>query len=318
MSLVERNSNSQFDVPILFLIFRRPHTTEKVFEKIKKVKPPKLYIAADGPRDWVPGEAEKVQATRKYVLDNIDWECEVKTLFRDKNLGCGKAVSEAINWFFENEEKGIILEDDTVPSLSFFSFCKILLEKYKDEKKVWHISACNFMYQPKNDGDYFFSALPFIWGWATWATRWKYYDFEMKNFNDDVFIKNYWKGLDYIYWKKIFLKMKNKEIDTWDYQWCFTIWFYKALAVSPRVNMVENIGFGELSTHILKKTFKVELMAKDMEIKKHPSGISRDIEADRYFMKNVFLPKEPRGFIGLITYGTKIGKILQKIGLTKF
>ena len=318
MSLVERNSNSQFDVPILFLIFRRPHTTEKVFEKIKKVKPKKLYIAADGPRGWVPGEAEKVQATRKYVLDNIDWECEVKTLFRDKNLGCGKAVSEAINWFFENEEKGIVLEDDTVPSLSFFSFCKILLEKYKYEKKVWHISACNFMYQPKNNGDYFFSALPFIWGWATWATRWKFYDFEMKNLNDDNFIKNYWKGLDYIYWKKIFLKMKNKEIDTWDYQWCFTVWFYKGLAILPKVNMVENIGFGELSTHILKKTFKVELIAKDMEIKKHPSGISRNIEADRYFMNNIFLPKEPRGFIGLITYGTKIGKILQKIGLTKF
>jgi len=105
MSSAKGNSDSQFDVPILFLIFRRPHTTAKVFERIKKVKPKKLYIAADGPRDWVPGEAEKVQATRKYVLDNIDWECEVKTLLRDKNLGCGKAVSEAINWFLKTKKK---------------------------------------------------------------------------------------------------------------------------------------------------------------------------------------------------------------------
>jgi len=304
--------------PVLFLIFRRPHTTAKVFEKIRKVRPKKLYIAADGPRDWIPGEVDMVEATRKYVLNNIDWDCDVKTLFRDKNLGCGKAVSEAISWFFENEEKGIILEDDTVPSLSFFSFCEVLLEKYRDEKKIWHISACNFNYQSKDNGDYFFSALPFVWGWATWADRWKHYDFEIKNMNDDSFIKDYWNGLNLLYWKKIFLKMKNKEIDTWDYQWIFTIWFYKGLAILPKVNMVENIGFDEFSTHLFKNTFKLRSIDEYVQIRKHPSDISRDTIADRYFMKNIFLPKKPRGFIGMLMHGTKIGKILEKIGMAKF
>ncbi|MCX7759372.1 MAG: nucleotide-diphospho-sugar transferase, partial [bacterium] len=104
---------------VLLLTFKRLDTTRQVFEMIRKAKPPRLYIAGDGPRDWVEGEKEKVKAVRDYVMNNIDWNCEVKTLFRDKNLGCGRAVSEAITWFFEHEEMGIILEDDTVPSLSF-------------------------------------------------------------------------------------------------------------------------------------------------------------------------------------------------------
>jgi len=158
--------------PVLFLIFKRLDTTKQVFEQIKKAKPPRLYIAADGPRDYVEGEAEKVKAAREYVLSNIDWNCEVKTLFREKNLGCGKAVSEAITWFFENEEQGIILEDDTVPSQSFFWFCEELLNRYKDEKKVWHIGGTNFQDGIiRGNGDYYFSALNHIWGWASWVDR---------------------------------------------------------------------------------------------------------------------------------------------------
>src|SRR6056297_619848 len=129
-----KNKQKQFETPVLFLIFNRLDTTKQVFEEIRKAKPKQLFIAADGPR--TKQEKEKTDAVRKYVLDNIGWKCSVKKLFRNKNLGCKYAVSGAIDWFFENVEQGIILEDDCLPSQSFFRFCEELLEKYKDDERV--------------------------------------------------------------------------------------------------------------------------------------------------------------------------------------
>src|SRR4051794_16793681 len=116
--------------PLLFIIFNRPDTTQKVFDQIKKAKPTRLYVAADGPRITRTSDYILCKQTRNIVND-IDWDCEVKTLFREKNLGCKEAVSSAITWFFENEEEGIILEDDCLPADSFFKFCDLLLEKYR-------------------------------------------------------------------------------------------------------------------------------------------------------------------------------------------
>jgi hypothetical protein len=284
------NTYSSLKTPVLFLIFKRIDTTKQVFEQIRKAKPPKLYIAADGPRENIEGEAEKCKAVREYVLNSIDWDCKVKTLFREKNLGCGKAVSEAITWFFEQEEKGIILEDDILPSLSFLGFCEELLEKYKNDIRIWHIGGCNFQNGIiRGDGDYYFSALNHIWGWASWADRWRHYDFELKNINDDRFIENYWKGSALRYWKKIFWKMKNKEIDTWDYQWTFTMWFNNGLAILPNVNMITNIGFSLEGTHTTTGDSKFANMKRfDLILKKHPTKIERNIDADEYTYKHHF------------------------------
>jgi hypothetical protein len=293
MEIEKFSPHSPLKTPILFLIFKRLDTTKQVFEQIKKEKPPKLYIAADGPRKNVEGELEKCKAVREYVLNNIDWDCKVKTLFREKNLGCGRAVSEAITWFFEQEEEGIILEDDVLPSLSFFWFCEELLEKYKNDIRIWHIGGCNFQNGIiRGDGDYYFSALNHIWGWASWANRWKYYDFELKNMNSDRFIENYWKGSALRYWKRIFWKMKNKEIDTWDYQWIFTMWYHQGLGISPNVNLISNIGFGRDATHTENLNSKVaNLQRGDIILKNHPNKIVRDIEADYYtFYRNFYIP----------------------------
>jgi len=129
------------ETAVLFLVFNRLDTTKQVFEAIKKAKPPRLYIAADGARKNIDNEDKIVQDIRNYLISNIDWECEVKTLFREKNLGCKYAVSGAIDWFFENKEMGIILEDDCLPSQSFFWFCEELLNKYKDDKRIFLISG---------------------------------------------------------------------------------------------------------------------------------------------------------------------------------
>ena len=167
----------RFDVPILFLVYNRPDTTATVFEEIRKQKPKQLFVAADGPRTDMPGDAEKCKNTRELVMNGIDWECETKTLFRDNNLGCGLAVSNAITWFFKNVEEGIILEDGTLPDQSFFTYCKVLLEKYRYDDKLKMISGNNFQQGKwRGDGSYYFSAYSHIWGWASWRRTWKEYD----------------------------------------------------------------------------------------------------------------------------------------------
>ena len=268
--------------PVLFLIFKRLDTTKQVFEQIKKAKPPRLYIAADGPRDYVEGEAEKVKAAREYVLSNIDWNCEVKTLFREKNLGCGKAVSQAITWFFENEEMGIILEDDCLPSQSFFWFCEELLERYKDDMRVGQISGFNYGYKNKDlKYDYFFSKYPMIWGWASWANRWKNYSLDLEDF-DEIKALNFFNLLfDKKELRKrlsVFNRVKNNEIDTWDYQWSFALYKNIQFTVIPKKNYILNLGFGEDSTHtFIKNPYEHLTLEETNKSLEHPKYIVQDI-----------------------------------------
>jgi hypothetical protein len=278
---------------VLFLVFNRIDSTKRVFQAIRKAQPPILYIASDGARENIYGEEEKVQDVRNYVLKNIDWDCRVVTLFREKNLGCKIAVSSAITWFFENEERGIILEDDCLPSQSFFWFCEELLERYKDDMRVGLISGDNFQSGiERGDADYYFSIYGHIWGWASWANRWKKYDVELDSFNDHHFIEDTFKSKKTKkYWINIFKKMKNKEIDTWDYQWTFTLWREKQLSILPNKNLISNIGFGEDATHTVNDSSLSNIKSYEIVLQKHPIDIRQDIEADEYDDKYVFVKR---------------------------
>ena len=173
-------AESSFITPVLFIIFNRVETTKRVFEAIRNVRPLKLYVAADGPR---PGnDADKVNCDEvRKIIDDVDWPCEIKTLFQDQNLNCGRAPSTAITWFFEHEEEGIILEDDCLPSTSFFRFCHELLAYYRHDNRVMHIGGNNFLegWQKDPDYSYYFSRSGHIWGWATWRRAWQTFDFDM-------------------------------------------------------------------------------------------------------------------------------------------
>ncbi|WP_448699639.1 nucleotide-diphospho-sugar transferase [Mucilaginibacter sp. AW1-3] len=239
--------------PVLFLIFNRPECTQLTFNAIKKNKPNKLYIAADGPRASKNGEHELCAQTRAIVAD-IDWDCEVHTLFREKNLGCKVAVNTAITWFFENEEMGIILEDDCLPSESFFSFCADLLIKYKDDDRVWHIDGTTSQANITAVGEsYHFSKYCLIWGWATWRRAWNYYDPAIKSFPDfekNNVIKSIWaKPEVQKYWLKNFKDVYNGQVDTWDFQWMYTVWTNNGMSIRPSVNLIKNIGFDNNATH---------------------------------------------------------------------
>lgn len=239
---------------ILFLIFNRPDTAQRVFEEIRKARPPRLYVAADGPRQSRAGEKELCEQTRA-VVNSVDWPCEVKTLFREENLGCGKAVSQAITWFFDNEEEGIILEDDILPHPDFFPYCDELLEKYRNDNTVGIISGHNHFYERlERDSSFAFQNLGPIWGWASWKRTWQKYDFNLtfdeKTFMNVIKVK-YPDEKIQNYWKWIYRYQRRNIIDTWDIQLAISLLYNRMISIVPYVNLTCNIGFGEDSTHTL-------------------------------------------------------------------
>jgi hypothetical protein len=276
--------------PVLLIIFNRPDTTQKVFDRIRQVKPLRLYVAADGPRTHVAADAERSAETRK-IIEQVDWECEVKTLFSDQNLGCGVAPSTAITWFFEHEESGIILEDDCVPSKSFFWFCQELLERYKNDTRIMHIGGNNYLEGWRRDSDYsyYFSNNVNAWGWATWRRAWKLFDINIPNY-PELKQKGYLNGIFLNRLEETYrlglLDKTYKQIqkgDVWDYQWQFTVYSNSGLCIVPEVNLVRNIGFGEDATHTFNAhEKKAQLTEQEIQFPlRHPQFVLRDLESDR-------------------------------------
>ncbi|EOR93979.1 HlpA protein [Arcticibacter svalbardensis MN12-7] len=271
--------------PVLFLIFNRPDTTQKVFEQICEAKPARLYIAADGPRRDREGEDLLCREARK-IIENINWPCEIKTLFREQNMGAKDAVSDAIRWFFDSEEEGIILEDDCLPNNSFFYFCDTLLEKYRYDARIGSIGGCNLQHgRVWGDASYYFSKQVHIWGWASWRRVWKDYDKELVNYNDKQAIERIPSVFNDPFITKellyIFHEIKEGKGNYWDYQFAFTSYFNSFLCIVPNINLITNIGFGEGATH----TF--DISSTDANIPSfniteitHPEYIMPENEAD--------------------------------------
>lgn len=281
--------------PILFLIFNRPETTQKVFEKIKEIQPKYLYIAADGPRRNKIGEYELCKQTRAIVQD-IDWNCEVKTLFRNENLGCGLAVSNAITWFFEHVESGIILEDDCLPDLSFFNFCECLLEKYKDDNRISTIGGTTYQLENNNKNySYYFSIYSHVWGWASWRRTWNLYNYNIENYSNKQIIQHFKTHKESRYWNNIYSNAERvKTLNTWDYQLQYINFKYNMLSIIPSVCLVKNIGHYN-GTHITEQIphFHSKLRYGSIDKIKYRENVERDYKADLYFYKNMLATEEP-------------------------
>jgi hypothetical protein len=240
---------------VLFVIFNRPQTTQRVFDAIKLAQPKRLYIAADGPRPEKPADVPLCRQTRDAV-SQIDWDCEVKALFREENAGCRYGVSAAISWFFDHEEEGIILEDDCLPSNSFFLFCDSMLDKYRHDNRIWHITGCNLQFGKKwGDASYYFSNRPHVWGWASWKRVWNAYNLHLSKYDEaDVTpaMRNiYGDDLVAEAWTNIFKEVKAGKVNSWAYPLDFTIFFNNGLVVIPNVNLISNIGFSANATNTL-------------------------------------------------------------------
>ena len=283
------------NTPILILLFNRPKETKILIDRLRDIKPSKIYINQDGPRNHLSKDKILCQNV-KDVIDNIDWNCEIKRKFNETNLGCRSSVSSGLNWFFENEQFGIVLEDDCIPSKSFFVFCDQMLKKYEKNNSVYSISGSNF--QKGNiigDGDYYFSKYAHCWGWATWRRAWNCNDDSMEFWkelkNNDTWHDIHDDMLEKKYWKKIFEKVISKKLDSWAYVWLASIWNKKGLNIIPNKNLVLNIGFNENATTTVSSS-KIETKSLifdefDQDIK-DPSIFSVYKEADYFVFQNHF------------------------------
>jgi hypothetical protein len=238
------------ETPVLLLVFNRPSTTQLVFNRLKEIKPLKLFIATDAARPEIIGEELSCAAVRA-IVSNVDWPCEAHYLFRAEHCGCKLAVSGAITWFFEQVEAGIILEDDCLPSTGFFDFCQDLLLKYKNHSHILHISGNNFQDGLlRGTGSFYFSKYVHIWGWATWRRAWQHYDLNLDHwdsFKDSISFNNLFNTQrEKKYWTKKFNEytLNASTHDYWSLQWLYTVWKFDGMVLTPQKNLVKNIGFG--------------------------------------------------------------------------
>ncbi len=279
--------------PILVIAFNRPDHLSVLIDRLREVRPTKIYLAVDGPREGKEGEAEKIAECQQMVND-IDWECEVTTNFQELNLGCGLGVSTAITWFFENEEHGIILEDDIIPDPSFFSFCEELLARHQNDPQVFAISGCNFV-PPEHietQGAYRFSRVPHIWGWATWRDRWAQYSLDINGWRQELPVIKLWEKSGRsipaaVYWAGTFGLLARKEVDTWDGQLVYMCMKTGMLTATSNTNLIENIGFNEQATHTVEDRDELQPIIP-ISFPTIPQQIQLDKKADSWTRKNHF------------------------------
>ena len=276
--------------PVVFIVFNRPDTTARVFDAIRDYAPEKLFVIADGPRESRPNEMVACLRTRA-VTEQIDWNCDVSRLYRNKNFGCRHNVSEGLDWAFDQTETAIILEDDCLPNPTLFCFCEELLDRYRDNSSVGMIGGVNFQFgRNPIPESYYFSRHCHIWGWATWRRAWRLFDAEMTGWKE-------LRGTDWLrrqvgsstaawYWRAIFDDCASSEpgsLNSWAVPWTYSCWKEGMSAILPSRNLVSNIGFGVDSTHTWKANQFANMKAYSMRFPMlHPKQQSLHRAADNY------------------------------------
>ncbi len=231
--------------PVLFMVFNRPEKTKIVWDEIRKAQPRKLYISIDGPRQGVDADIVKCKKVRDIVYD-VDWECDVKYLDHDKNKGCSLAGKTAFDWVFRHEQEMIQLEDDVVPTQSFFWFMQEMLEKYKNNDKICYVCAENYGIKNGN-ATYFFSQYGGSWGWATWKRVYDKWEYKLDSLEhmleSKAFRNNFSSKFEYDYWVRAFKSWKYIGGNTYDLQTIYLIRKESMMNIIPNINLVTNIGW---------------------------------------------------------------------------
>ena len=293
--------SARMRTPIVLIIFNRPDLTARVFAEIARARPEKLLVIADGPRPDREGEDAKCAATRA-IVERVDWPCEILKSYSNTNLGCGHRPATGLRWVFEQVEEAIILEDDCVPHPTFFRFCEELLERYRHDERVMHISGNNhFFRENKIPFSYFFSCYCLSWGWATWRRAFQHYDPEIKLWpmlRNTSWLPDILGGSSAAeHWERIFdlTYAGIDNVNTWDFQWLFATWAHRGLSILPSSNLVSNIGFREDATHTREVTNQLaNLPRSEMTFPlKHPPCMVRDKTADQIISERVIMPRQP-------------------------
>jgi hypothetical protein len=282
-----------FNTPIVLICFNRPIETKKVFNKIKFIKPKKLFLIMDGPKENSQKDNENCILV-KNIVSQISWKCKVYKNFSKKNLGLKNRIVSGLNWVFSNTNSAIILEDDCLPSNDFFNFCEKILIRYKKNNSVKFITGNNFQKSKLNiNADYYFSKYSHIWGWATWKSTWKLYCDDNKIWDKYLESKKFSKicpnVLERRYWRSMFDKVKNGSLKSWSIYLLFTLWKNDGWTVTPNVNLVKNLGFNNRGTNTkigqIKYNKKTQNIGQNL---KHPKEIFHNFFADNYVFENVY------------------------------
>jgi hypothetical protein len=292
--------------PVALIIFNRPDLTERVFAAIARAQPDKLFVIADGPRPGLAGDVERCAAARA-VVEKVDWPCDVSRNYSEINLGCGRRLASGLQWVFEQVEEVIFLEDDCVPGSAFFPYCEELLERYRTDERVMHISGNQFVTPARpTPFSYSFSRYPLSWGWATWRRAFQHYDYRMtlwpqlkqtkwlRDVLGDELAVNQWTDVfDYTF--------ANND-DSWDFQWVFACWAQCGLSILPHVNLVSNTGFGPGALHTTNATDSLaNLPIGELPVPlRHPDHIVRDVEQDALIFQGIFPPEIRASLLDLL------------------
>lgn len=291
---------NSFNTPVVLIIYKRSETLYLIIEELRKINASSVYVIADGPKN--EAENEYVQKARS-VIDTIEWDCKIKKIYSDQNLGLSTRIISGLDVVFRLEKQAIILEDDCIPNSSFFSFTNSMLEKYKNNNKISIISGTNMGLKFNFKYDYEFSNYPLIWGWATWKKSWMEYRNTQPLVVDDISLKKIQDLLRnktaFFHWRKVFLKIQSGTHRSWDHKMAFYLFTTNKLSIIPKLNFVSNQGIDTHSTNTksFSKFFFLETL-ETFHLLKHPKEVRGNLELNSYIEKSVF----SKGLRSILSY----------------
>jgi len=298
------------NLPLVIILYRRPRLVSELLAVLKAVRPSKIWLVADGPKN--SREAELCRQARSEAENAICWPCDVRRVYADANLGLKKRIETGLDQVFEIEEAAVILEEDCHPTPNFFLFCEAMLEKYRNEPKVGAISGNCFLPEKQVLATgYYFSRYVHIWGWATWARAWKAYDRRRWAWPKQGFCKLLPNAdkTEEAYWNRIFGRVASGELSTWDYFWISWFWMQDWVSITPAQNLVRNVGFGADATNTQDETAQTG-MEREASLKPPftgPKEICADADLDRQTFLNHLLRQE-----GKLSFWRRIRRSLAK------
>ena len=322
---------SGIDIPVYLNFFNRPETFSLVFEAVKQARPSKLFLSCDGPRQGNEIDKENIAACQG-IAEDIDWECDVHKNYSETNLGCGMRMNSGISWAFGFVDRLIVLEDDCVPSQDFFAFCFELLERYKDDDRIYMIDAMNHLIEYSDTPNSYFFGPGCCWGWATWKRAWEQMDFQMSFINDEYSMRcverkyPFYREAIKTGKERVQLLNSGKRLTSWTYQSGMAMALQNQMAIIPRVNLVTNIGLTADSTHAVNNLKKLDKKTRayfNLPIKRmefpliHPEYVIEDWNyydlVQKKFKPTIFSVIE--GYFRRIVFAEKgeIKKMIKKI-----
>ena len=312
MNNIEIKNNSKTEVPVALFFFNRPQSLKKVFEAIRFSRPSKLFLIQDGARINNENDIQNIKACRE-IVERVDWECEVHKNFSKENMSCDHRIFTGISWAFQYVDRLVILEDDCLPSQSFLPFCKEVLDKYKDDLRINMISGMNYLDEfNETENSYFFSNTAAGWGWATWKRSWNI-AVEEKNFDflTDRLIKKMVSDCIKKSGLKINViqgfiskaeKIRNKNLETlkvnsWEYAIGASMLLSSSMIITPKKNLISNIGLTEDSTHAVNSIKKLDKATQKLFFKK-TYDLDFPLKHPKYVIRNFQYEKEHKRIVG--------------------